>query len=238
MTNGMTDPRGVDQATEKLDQATQAMHFCASLASNACCLSELLSSFAYSENYWVRLSTAGNRNSTPSAFAALAEDRQQNIRAAVGRNSSTPPTILMDLINRDEPNPVPLRSPNPWPGQKNVSASVAGNQACPSPVFDLLVNSVDPRLRVTIAANQSCPVDHLTFLAADQDRSVRRAVGGNATSPSVLLRSLAHDVSLSVRTAVIRNPACPEDVIRNVMSRDSVLHSAQRRREPNLRRIS
>lgn len=154
-------------------------------------------------------------NVAPEVLAALADDRDEQVRRFVSRNTSTPAEALMKLSDDSE-----------WTVRKGAA------QNSSTPVEALMKLASDKRSDVVYnaAQNPSTPTDVLERLASSGDLSVIRALSGNTSTPSDVLVQLmdangpyARDGAMRQRIAM--NPSTPPDVLRQ-FAEDAYLRQA------------
>ena len=78
-------------------------------------------------------------------------------------------------------------------GHPEMKEWVAHNKTVPPPIFRLLSQDLDPKVRMAVATVRRAGDDILRLLAADPNSSVRRAVAFNAKAPRDVVEKLARD---------------------------------------------
>jgi hypothetical protein len=143
-------------------------------------------------------------NVAPEVLAALADDRDEQVRRLVAKNTSTPAGALMKLADDSE-----------W----KVRKSAAQNLSTPVEALMKLASDKRSDVAVGVAQNPSIPADVLRQMASSRDLSVIRALSKNTSAPSDVLVQLMDANGPHARDGVMRqniamNPSTPPDVLR------------------------
>jgi 3-methyladenine DNA glycosylase AlkC len=163
----------------------------------------------------------------PSRIARVAASTEWLVRAAVARNSGTPPNILKKL------------SGDPHPVVRALAAGAVGLAESRSAVVEVEhANTVLDDARVTkevqklfkgtkgeyarrrFAQHKNTPVALLEALAKDEHWVVRSSVAGNPNTPVAVLDALAQEWDQYVPIAVAENPNTPVALLETLVRGD------------------
>jgi len=172
-------------------------------------------------------------NLSPDVLAALADDRDEQVRWLVGQNTSTPAEVLMKLADdsiwkvrksaaQNLSTPVEALMKLASDKHADVHAGVAQNPSSPADVLRQMASSRDLNIILSLTKNPSTPPDILRQLSEDPRRSemyIRSGIAMNPSTPPDILRQMAVDVEL--RLFVPMNPSIPPDVLVQMASDDN-----------------
>lgn len=171
---------------------------------------EVLKSLLFDENS-IRLGLANNTKSPEDLLMALANDGEDRVRDAVGRNSAATPKVLSVLVNlKDEDNVF-------------IRRAIVNHPNVTPDILKRLAEDSSMLVRLSVANDQDVPAEVLTSLATDEREEVRAAIAANRNTPPEVLRNLANEeeeISVDVRAAVADNPRVPRYIL-DILAKDS-----------------
>ena len=160
-----------------------------------------LDALANDKNEFIRASVAQNPSTPGPIIAKLAKDEVRGVRWGAISNPSIPSEVLAEIATR----------PNE---DKNVLRSAAENLACEPLTLELLAKMGSLFVQRGVAANPNCPpelLEHLS-LVVDEDSLLQYRVAGNPNSSAQTLTRLSQHTLAIIRQGVAGNRNTPMDV--------------------------
>ena len=173
------------------------------------------------------LTTIASHNAAPQrVLAALADDRNIDVRRCVAANRSSPAATVDMLCSDPEvevrcaavANPVSVQSASrlagdPQGADLEMVFAAGTNPALPAVHLRALAAATNSAVRRAVAANPNSDAATLAVLAADDDEMVREQVAGNRSTPVETLAALADTVRPSdivlLHTLALNENAAP-----------------------------
>ena len=146
-----------------------------------------------------RYDLARDRKTPPEYLAELAESTERGVLDAVAQNPSTPPYVLVRLVNR----------------HRVTDFVVARNPNLPRQLMELFATHSGHYLtRVSLAENRGTPVDILIKLAMDPNTEVREMAACNPHLPEEFMWRIATQDIPQVVKFVALNPSASNDLLK------------------------
>jgi len=166
---------------------------------------EVFAALAIDKDVEIRLGVAENKNTPPEVLATLAKDADKKVRKLIARNTRTPAEALIALSSDKD---------------RGVLWAVAENNKAPTKALIALwrasIRQKDLEIKRSVAKNSRTPELVLTALSRGEDfdhSTVRASVAKNDKTNASILKHLSRDESENVRTAVAENEKTPIEVL-------------------------
>jgi hypothetical protein len=171
-------------------------------------------------------------------LGALARDERPAVRAAVARNASTPPAVLLELSLRHPDDvaanpylPLAALEDPAWLDKLGIACLDAALRADvfpePAALLAQLARSTSEHARAAAAPHPRLPRPQLDALRADPVPVVRAAAAENPALTRDECAALLRDPHVLVRFTALRHPSVPADVLRaNASHTDAPMRGA------------
>lgn len=156
---------------------------------------------SYQRHISERLTTA-ETSSDPERLDILSYDYEGRVLNQVARNTSTPPSTLIRLVDETSLN-----------YGEALAAQAARNPNMPTVVLDRLCLDERDEVREAVADNPNTSSSTLSALATDKCSLVRQGVAQNPNTPPTSLTDLASDIDDAVTFQVAQNLNTPIETL-------------------------
>ena len=183
---------------------------------------------------------AQNPSTPVVVLEALAKDTNNNVRAGVARNPSTPAQLketLLEALAKEEGSwvrqevadnpstPVAVLEALAKDKDSDVRVRVARNPSTQAPVLERLAAGRSPVVAVAALENPNTPLPAVIKQLSSKTKAVRVALAAHAHRSPEIWRTLWRDADQAVRLAVLQCPQLTQDMLNEIVQ--SVEHEAE-----------